>query len=513
MSYGKQKSRLNLITSVIEGKLSELKISTGSMKEDDPGESILKRIQKNSGAAVNYRKYLSNQGVKSVVLDLVRASNKASALSEEEMRRTLEETAENLIHFNYLKERLLNSVPKIGGSAEDFDPKLTKEEVDILIKRISTSNKIKLDSLLSKALEESGIDKKEAFVSADLSDGKTDNLEDLDEMWADYYKENRSISVNENFVEEVSEEDENISAALSELYSDSESEYKVKDFYNNYDPILSSEKIRFKKMEDMFGQFYPKTFNEYSDMKSRKDATDFINKLVSEIRSIKAHNISDEETGLLSGEKISRKNIHRIKTDMKVFEKVNVEEEEEAELSIYIGLDFSGSTSDGLDKQIQTVGIALTETLERLGIMHTIIPYNSCVTIATRGKERSKSKYSLAGAGVRGFGGNNEDQLLKTISILSNQDKEEDILVIIITDGDGSGELTGLEFIKQHADGKIIKVHSVGLAYDGGTYTLDRAQKIYGKNYAHRVTAKNEMHRTIGKIVKQSVLRKEGNNE
>lgn len=134
--------------------------------------------------------------------------------------------------------------------------------------------------------------------------------------------------------------------------------------------------------------------------------------------------------------------------------------------------------------------------------------YTGQVSIIKRGIKRTRDKYKLAADGVCGTGSNNEFAVFKTVQALIPDDKEEDAVLIIITDGDGNGEKKGLEDI--HASlpkDKTLEVHSVGLNYDGGSYSLERAIDIYGKDNAHTVGSRKEFSKTIAGIIKSVIFK------
>lgn len=284
-------------------------------------------------------------------------------------------------------------------------------------------------------------------------------------------------------------------------------EAEAKGEYNDYNS-MQIDGVSIRKPKDMWGEIkVPATYTAYNNSPRVIEAEQFISDVIQEVRKIKAQNNEEKTTGLLSGKRINRRALHR--TDGRLFMNVDIPEEEEAELSVYVALDFSGSTGGGLDKQIASVGIALIETFEALKIKHTIMGYTGPVTIIKRGVDPTHEKFLLASPDVRGTGGNNEFAVFKTCETLINSEDEKDVVIIVITDGDGCGEETGISQLRESAAvDKNIEIHSVGLSYDGGSYTLGRAQGIYGSDCAHVVKSRKELGTTVASIIERSVLKK-----
>lgn len=67
-------------------------------------------------------------------------------------------------------------------------------------------------------------------------------------------------------------------------------------------------------------------------------------------------------------------------------------QKEEADLSVYLALDHSGSTCGGLDIQIGTIGLAITDAMEKLHIPHHVLMYDGYIAPITGGNRRSTSK-------------------------------------------------------------------------------------------------------------------------
>ena len=289
-----------------------------------------------------------------------------------------------------------------------------------------------------------------------------------------------------------------------------EDDYKMdeKKAYNNFNS-MNVEGVSIVNPATLWnGVSIPSGYNAYHTSPARTSADTLIRQTVRSVRKIKKLNNEDKETGLKIGKKINMKQIHR--KDGKYWTKKNSPDKEEADLSIYIALDFSGSTHGGLDRQIAAVGLGLTEAFEKLKIKHTIMAYSNSVSIIKRGIKATPEKMVLASPDCVGMGGNNEHAVFKTIETFVSQEKEEDVLVMIITDGDGSGEETGLKSLQESlTTNKRVEVHAVGLNYDGGSFTLGRAQDIYGVNNAHVINNKQEFGRTVGEIIRRSILRGE----
>lgn len=77
-------------------------------------------------------------------------------------------------------------------------------------------------------------------------------------------------------------------------------------------------------------------------------------------------------------------------------------------------------------------------------------------------------------------------------------------MLIIVTDGDGSGETTGLRNLKAKVPDMNVIV--IGLNYDGGSFNLSRAKNIYGEQNAIVVKSRKEFANSLARVIRKEVL-------